>query len=125
MHRFSTSQLHPQDGALRSRCIKKSPRRPFAPTRVTRFVAAACISALAALSLAPAEQMTRTDLGGHIEHVLAYVGTAFLSTAAFGERGISCILFALLTYAGALEFLQRFSPGRARDSRTTYLAVLA
>jgi VanZ family protein len=31
---------------------------------------------------------------------------------AFPERGWSRIMLALLIYAGSLEFLQRFSPGR-------------
>ena len=64
--------------------------------------------AIAVLSLAPAEQMTRTGLSGHVKHVLAYVGAAFITATAYGERGITRVIFALLTYAGALEFLQGF-----------------
>jgi VanZ family protein len=78
----------------------------------SRFSAWGCIMAVAVLSLTPAEQMTRTDLGGHVEHVLAYAGTAFITAVAFAERGMSRVVLALLTYAGSLEFLQRFSPGR-------------
>ena len=69
--------------------------------------------AIAVLSLVPAEQITRTGLSGHVEHVLAYAGTAFIMAMAYGEWGLARVIAALLTYAGALEFLQRFSPGRA------------
>ena len=68
--------------------------------------------AVAVLSLIPTEQMVRTGVGGHVEHVLAYAGTAFITAIAFAERGLSPVILALLIYAGSLEFLQRFSPGR-------------
>jgi len=43
---------------------------------------------------------------------MAYSGTAFITAMAFAERGLSRLALALLIYAGGLEFLQRFSPGR-------------
>jgi VanZ family protein len=79
---------------------------------VSRFAAWFCLIAVAVLSLTPSEQMLRTGLSGHVEHVLAYAGTAFITALAFAERGLSRIAMALLIYAGGLEFLQRFSPGR-------------
>jgi VanZ family protein len=79
---------------------------------VSRFAAWGCNMAVAVLSLIPSEQMLRTGFSGHVEHVLAYAGTAFITAMAYSERGLSRIVFALLIYAGALEFLQRFSPGR-------------
>ena len=75
-----------------------------------RLAAWACIAALAILSLAPS--IPRTQLGGHSEHVLAYAGTALITAVAYSERGAFWIGFALIGYAAALEFLQRFSPGR-------------
>ena len=78
----------------------------------SRFAAWGCIIAVAVLSLTPAEQMLRTGHSGHVEHVLAYAGTTFLTAMAFAERGLSRLALALLIYAGGLEFLQRFSPGR-------------
>ena len=78
----------------------------------TRFSAWACILAVTVLSLTPAEQMMRTGVGGHVEHVLAYAGTAFITAMAFAERGFSRVIMALIVYAGGLEFLQRFSPGQ-------------
>jgi VanZ family protein len=56
--------------------------------------------------------MLRTGHSGHVEHVLAYAGTTFLTAMAFAERGLSRLALALLIFAGGLEFLQRFSPGR-------------
>lgn len=78
----------------------------------SRFAALGCNVAVAVLSLTPSEQMIRTGLSGHVEHVLAYTGTALITAMAFAERGSSRIALALLIYAGGLEFLQLFSPGR-------------
>jgi VanZ family protein len=82
------------------------------PSRPYRVVAAwSCIVALAVLSLIPREHMLRTGLGGHIEHVLAYLGTALVVASAYGSRRLS-IVIGLVAYAGTLELLQNFSPGR-------------
>ena len=78
----------------------------------TQLLAWLCIVAVAVLSLTPAEQMTRTGWSGHIEHVVAYAGTAFVTAMAFPKRGVFQTTLALVIYAGSLEFLQRFSPGR-------------
>jgi VanZ family protein len=78
-----------------------------------QIAAGACLGTLAVLSLLPADQVTRTDLGGHFEHVIAYAGTAFICTAALrGGAQPQPAIFTLLAYAGALELLQRYSPGR-------------
>jgi VanZ family protein len=81
--------------------------------RTLQIASGVCLGALAILSLLPANQVVRTDLGGHLEHVIGYAGTSFLCTA--GWRGGAepwLVFFALLAYAGALEFMQRFAPGR-------------
>jgi VanZ family protein len=52
----------------------------------------------------------RTGWGGHAEHTVAYAGTTFLVAAAYG--GWARVIVAMLVYAGALELLQHFSPGR-------------
>jgi VanZ family protein len=70
------------------------------------------IVALGVLSLLPREEMVRTDLGGHLEHVLAYAGTACVVMSAYGTANSLTIGVGLIAYAGALETLQRFSPGR-------------
>lgn len=78
----------------------------------SRFLAWGCIVALAVLSLVPSEQMLRTGLTGRLEHLMAYAGTACIAAMAFAQRGLFRLICALLIYAGSLEFLQRFSPGR-------------
>jgi VanZ family protein len=56
--------------------------------------------------------MTRTGISGHIEHAIAYGGTALMMALAYGERVTFPALALLVLYAGSLEFLQQFSPGR-------------
>ena len=46
--------------------------------RAVRLAGWFCVALLAVLSLLPAEEMVRTGIGGRIEHVLAYAGTALL-----------------------------------------------
>lgn len=79
---------------------------------IIRISAWSCIVAVAFLSLTPSEQMLRTGFSGRAEHVVAYAGTGFVAALAFAERGLLRVMLALLAYAGCLEFLQRFSPGR-------------
>jgi hypothetical protein len=67
---------------------------------------------LAVLSLLPAEERVRTRLGGHIEHAIAYVGTALLLGLSYPAWDWKRIAAALVIYAGILDLLQNFSPGR-------------
>jgi VanZ family protein len=83
-----------------------------------RFAAWACIAAIAVLSLTPSASMLRTSAGGHIEHAIAYAATTFLVAATYGRWGR--VMAGLLAYAGALEMLQHFSPGRT-PSMVDYL----
>ena len=73
----------------------------------------ACLIVAAILALLPADLMRRTALGGHAEHVIAYLGTAILMGLAF-PRGprltVQCVLLTM--YASALEAGQLYSPGR-------------
>jgi VanZ family protein len=81
--------------------------------RWIRIAAAACVVAIAILSLTPREHMVRTSLGGHTEHVIAYLICAWfclLTCNAWRHRLI--IYSLLLAYAGLLEFLQSMVPGR-------------
>ena len=75
-----------------------------------RLLVTSCIVALAILSLLPSAMTARTGVGGHIEHMVAYAGTAFLAAAVFSAWGRVAI--ALVAYAGTLEMLQHLSPGR-------------
>ena len=72
-----------------------------------------CIIALAILSWLPATIMTRTILGGHAEHFLAYLGSAILMGLVFQKSPrltVQCVL--LIMYAAVLETGQLYSPGR-------------
>jgi VanZ family protein len=72
-----------------------------------------CVVVLAALSLMPAEEMVRTGLPGQFEHSIAYAGSAAIGMAGYGSsRGTAPILSAFCLYAGMLECLQHFVPGR-------------
>lgn len=68
---------------------------------------------LAILSLPPAEEMARTGLGGHVEHAMAYAGTAVLARLGHPQRKVGWIVLALVAYAGCLEYLQHFAVGRS------------
>jgi VanZ family protein len=68
---------------------------------------------LAFLSLLPAEDVTRTGLPGGLEHFAAYAGSAAIGMGGYGLNGSRApIIGAFWLYAGVLEYLQHFSPGR-------------
>jgi VanZ family protein len=72
-----------------------------------------CVILLAVLSLMPAQQMVRTGLPGRLEHFVAYAGSAAIAMAGYGvSRGSMQIIGGFWVYAGILEYLQHFSPGR-------------
>lgn len=73
----------------------------------------ACIVALAILAWVPAQAMTRTPLGGHAEHLIAYLGTAMvlgLTSRSMPQLATQCLL--LTGYAALLESGQVYAPGR-------------
>jgi VanZ family protein len=74
---------------------------------------AGCIIALAILAWAPAEAMTRTPLGGHAEHFVAWLGTAMvlgLTSRRPLPLAAQCLL--LTGYAALLEGGQLYAAGR-------------
>lgn len=78
-----------------------------------RTAVMSCIVVLATLAWLPAGAMTRTAMGGHAEHFVAYMGTALLMSLAFRRSpplGVQCGL--LMAYATFLEIGQLYSPGR-------------
>ena len=80
-----------------------------------RFLTGVCVVLLAVLSLTPLEeiQSVRTDLPGQIEHIIAYAGSTAIAMAGYGlNRGAARIIGCFWLYAGVLEYLQNFSPGR-------------
>ena len=78
-----------------------------------RLAAWGCVGLLALLSLLPGREIARTSLGGHVEHALAYAGTALLARLGYPEREPARGILALVLYAGLLEWLQRFAVGRS------------
>jgi len=83
-----------------------------------------CASVLGALSLLPAGNVYRTNLGNHAEHALAYAAAAFLVVLAQRDQPSSRALLLLTAYAAALEYLQRFSPGRVPQVEDFLFSVL-
>jgi VanZ family protein len=80
-----------------------------------RFLTWVCVVLLAVLSLTPSEEMeaVRTDLPGQIEHIIAYAGSGAIAMAGYGLNwGAVRVIGCLWVYAGILEYLQHFSPGR-------------
>ena len=72
-----------------------------------------CIIALATLSWLPASVMTRTTLGGHAEHLIAYLGTTMvlgMAVQTSSRLAVQCLL--LIGYAAVLEAGQAFMAGR-------------
>jgi VanZ family protein len=87
--------------------------RASAVTSLLRFLTWCCVFLLAVLSLLPAQDMIRTGFPGRIEHFVAYAGSAAIAAAGYGlRRGGMRIIGCFWIYAGVLEYLQHFSPGR-------------
>jgi VanZ family protein len=82
-------------------------------TKSLRLLTWFCVGLLAVLSLLPAQELVRTSLPGQFEHFVAYAGTAVIATSGYGMgRHTARIIGGLWVYAGVLEYLQHFSPGR-------------
>jgi VanZ family protein len=85
---------------------------------VLRAAFVICLIVAGILALLPADLMKRTALGGHAEHVIAYLGTAILMGLAFPkgpQLAVQCVLLTM--YASALEVGQLYSPGRHASSQ--------
>jgi VanZ family protein len=75
-----------------------------------RVLTRCCVILLAILSLLPDQQMVRP---GRLEHFVAYAGSAAIAMGGYGaSRGSMQIIGGFWVYAGILEYLQHFSPGR-------------
>jgi VanZ family protein len=74
---------------------------------------AGCVIALAVLAWTPAQAMTRTALGNHAEHFIAWLGAAMvfgLASRPTTPVAPQCLL--LMFYAALLEYGQVYAPGR-------------
>jgi hypothetical protein len=69
-----------------------------------------CVTALPILAWMPAKAMTRTIVGGHTEHFIAYVGTAVLMGLAYRKPrrlAVQCtllIMYAAFSGGGTILF---------------------
>ena len=78
-----------------------------------RFAPWLCVLAIAVLSLVPGGARPHTGLPGQAEHFLAYFLTAvFLSGQKRDLAYLSTLAIGLCAYAGILETLQIWVPGR-------------
>jgi VanZ family protein len=78
-----------------------------------RFLTWISVGLLGLLSLLPAQDMVRTGFPGPLEHFAAYAGSGAIAMAGYGlNRGAVRIIGCFWLYAGILEYLQNFSPGR-------------
>ena len=69
---------------------------------------------LATLAWLPANAMTRTTLGGHAEHLIAYLGTAIVMGLPFRTTPARLVArcVVLIGYAAILEVGQLYAAGR-------------
>ena len=81
---------------------------------VKRLVAWISLLGIGVLSLLPTTEVgpLRTGIGGHFEHLLAYAATTLIVMTAYLDLNRIKIAVSLIVYAAALEYLQRFAPGR-------------
>ncbi len=103
-------------GTELARCVEIGDRRLMRARLVAtsfRLLTWCCVVLLAVLSLVPAQEMVRTGLPSQLEHLAAYAGAAAIAVAGYGpsQSGIR-IICCFWVYAGVLECLQHFSPGR-------------
>ena len=77
-----------------------------------RILTWCCVIVLAVLSLLPAQDMVRTGTPGQFEHFAAYAGSASIAVAGYGRRSVVRVIGLFWIYAGVLEYLQHFTPGR-------------
>jgi VanZ family protein len=72
-----------------------------------------CIVALAMLALLPATDVPQTGFPNLVNHLIAYAGSSLIAVAAYHRKLRSeLVIVAICCYAGILEYLQTFAPGR-------------
>jgi hypothetical protein len=80
--------------------------------RFAKPVSWLAIIALAVASWTPGDEMVRTGLNGHLEHIIAYLLTALAFMLAYPSRPAWHVGLGLAAYAGVLELGQLIVPGR-------------
>lgn len=79
--------------------------------RTFRIAAWGCLALLAYLSLIPAEFEVRTGAPGGFEHLIAYLGTAFMFGVGYPRYKIWAAL-GLVVFGSLMEALQFLPPDR-------------
>jgi uncharacterized membrane protein YgdD (TMEM256/DUF423 family) len=83
-------------------------------SRAYQLFSWAAIAGIAILSLVPGELRPQTGVSHYFEHFIAYSITAVALTLAYRDRiGALGLLVGIVLYAGTLETLQLWVPGRA------------
>ena len=78
-----------------------------------RYAGALCLVIIAVLSLRPGHWQARTGLPGPLEHFIAYgITAAVITMGARSRRFPGTIIVTLMLFAGLLEVLQYWAPGR-------------
>jgi VanZ family protein len=62
--------------------------------------------------LLPAQEIVRTGIPGQFEHMGAYAGSASIAIVGYRPRSAARTIGLFWIYAGVLEYLQYYSPGR-------------
>ena len=79
----------------------------------TKIISVVCVVIIVILSWAPGNEMVRTGIDGHIEHILAYTGASVFFFLTFAKsRGVLAVVIVMTLFAGIMEIGQRFVPGR-------------
>ena len=84
----------------------------YAAQKPIRVISWCSVVLLAVLSLLLAQDMVRTGMRGGVGHFVAYAGSASITVAGYGRQAAVRIIGLFWIYAGVLEYLQHFSPGR-------------
>lgn len=83
---------------------------------IYRLALAACLLAIVVLSLVPGELRPQTGAPGEFEHFIAYMGTGLFIAARYRSlRPRLALWAATAALSFALEFIQKFVPGREPD----------
>jgi VanZ family protein len=113
--------VYPREPSRARQCKRREVAKRFENDNVApmhqvqtsfRILTWCCVLLLAVLSLLPAQDMVRTGFPGELEHFVAYAGSVIIAVPGYHRRGPLWIIGLFWMYAGLLEYLQHFSPGR-------------
>jgi VanZ family protein len=82
---------------------------------IARVCAIVCTLAILYLSLVPGELRPHSGASGHLEHFMAYAGTAFFYALGTPMRQRIALVLALALLSGLLEIAQLYVPNRTGE----------